>query len=110
MFWVCAEHKVDNIEMLLLLLSIAPCSEPRCFLLLTLPCWRGSWGFLGGWEETQLGQVMPIDQRDIPCDIIFRYKVGKEGRRGGLLEFWHFSSQVTVTPEMAEHLPAHRKE
>lgn len=49
-FWICAEHSVDNIEMFLSLLSRV-CTEPRPFLLLMLPHWKGSWGCMGGWEE-----------------------------------------------------------
>ena len=43
MFRICAETRVDNTEMLLLLLSSAY-TESRPFLLLTPPHQRGGWG------------------------------------------------------------------
>lgn len=49
---LCAEHSDDNIEIFLLLLGGA-CTEPRPFLLLKLPHWKGNLGCIGGWEETQ---------------------------------------------------------
>ena len=41
-FWICVEHRVDNTEMFLLLLSTAY-REPRPLLLLIWPRWRGDW-------------------------------------------------------------------
>jgi len=45
------------------------------------------------------GQLTTTDQRDIPyrmtlCSV---YKVGEERGRGGSSEWWHLSSQVTIT-------------
>lgn len=50
------------------------------------------------WEETQPGQMIPSDQRDIPyhvtsCSV---YKVGEERGGVGHLEWWCLFSQVTV--------------
>lgn len=42
--------------MFLLLLS-STCTEPRPFLLFVLLDWWGEWEDVGGWEQTQLGQV-----------------------------------------------------
>lgn len=50
--WIYAEHRADNVEMLLLLLSRG-CIEPRPFLLLVLLGWGGDWRYMGSWE----GQV-----------------------------------------------------
>lgn len=44
--WICAEHRIDNIEMFLLFLSRAY-TQPRPFLNFALPGW-GGWGSLGG--------------------------------------------------------------
>lgn len=63
-FWICAENCAGNTGMFQLLLSTA-CTEPG-FLLLTPAHQRAGWGCMGNWEETQLGQLIPVDQRDIP--------------------------------------------
>uniref|UniRef100_A0A8B9YXA4 non-specific serine/threonine protein kinase n=1 Tax=Buteo japonicus TaxID=224669 RepID=A0A8B9YXA4_9AVES len=65
MFWICAENSVDNAEMFQLLLSSAY-TESRPFLLLTPPHQQVGWGCTRSWERTQLGQLTPNDQRDIP--------------------------------------------
>lgn len=67
-----------------LLLSRA-CPESRPFVLLPSSHQRGDWGYIRNWERTQLGQLSPTDQRDIPdhmisCSI---YKAGGRRRKAG---------------------------
>ena len=49
-------------------------------------------------EGTQLGQLTPTDQRTIPDHLTLRsaIKAGWSRRKGGLLKWWHLSSQVAV--------------
>jgi len=65
MFWICAENSVDNTEMCSLLWSRAY-TESIPFLLLALPHQWAGWACTRGWEGTQMGQLTPTDQRDIP--------------------------------------------
>ena len=78
MFWICAEKSVDdNTGMFLLLLSCAY-TESRPFPLLTPPHQQVGWGCTRSWERTQLGQLTPNDQRDIPIpyDVVLSNKTG----------------------------------
>jgi len=78
MFWICAEHSVDNTGMFLLLLSSAH-TESGPFLLLTPPHQRVGWRCRRSWEGTQPVQLTPTDQRDIPCRMAScsAYKAGR---------------------------------
>lgn len=89
MLQTCAENNVDNIGMFSLLVSRAY-TELSTFLLLTTPP-RVGWG-----EQ----KATPTDQRDIPYDMMLRStkKAQEEGEEErGYLDFWHLSSQVTIT-------------
>ena len=78
MLWICAENSIDNTGMFLLLLSSAY-AESGPFVLLTPPQqWGGS--------------------RRVPCRMT-SHSVCKSGRgrqKGGRLERWRLSSQVTI--------------
>lgn len=94
-------------------------TEPRPFPLPTPPHQGGGWGSTRIWEGTQMGQLSPTDQKDIPdhkasCTV---YKVGErrmEERKFGVIVFvfpghcymWWGPAFL----EMAEHLPAHGKQ
>jgi len=86
MFWICAENSVDNTEVFLSLLSSAY-TESRPFLLLAPLHQRADQRCTGSWEGTQLGQLTPSDQRDVPYQktSCSAYKVG--GRRRKLRIF-----------------------
>ena len=113
MFWICAEDSVGNTGMFSLLLSSAY-TEPRPFLLLPPPHQRGGWGGIRSWEGTQLGQLTPTDQRDIPdhkmsCSA---YKAGGRRRKRGVVQSDGICLPKRLLgmmepcfPEMAEHLP-----
>ena len=103
--------------MFLLLLSSAY-TESRPFLLLTPPHQRAGWGCTRSWEGTQLGQLTPTAQRDIPDHMTScsAYKAG--GRRGkagtiGAMAFVFPSHRYAwwspAFLEVAEHLPANGK-
>lgn len=64
MFGNCAEHRVYNTEIFLLLLSRA-CTGPRPFLLCILPQWQGRDGSAREAGRKQSGQVTSSDQRNI---------------------------------------------
>lgn len=51
------------------------------------------------WEETQPGQLIPTDPRDVSDHIAscLACKVRKRRKKGGCLEWWHLSSQGSVT-------------
>ena len=100
-FWICAGNSVGNTAMFQLLLSSAY-TESRPFLLLTPPHQRVGWGCTS-WEGTQLGQLTPTDQRDIPYHMMScsAYKAGEEEGRGGYSEWCCLSSQVSVTRDGA---------
>lgn len=78
---------VDNSGMFSLSLSRAY-TESRSFLLLTPPHQRGGWGCTRSWEGTQLGQLTPADQRDIPDHMAScsAHKSGEEEGKGSHLE------------------------
>jgi len=84
MFWICDQNSVDNIGMFKILPS-SSYTESRPFLLLTPPHQQAGWGCTRGWEGTQLGQLTPKDQRDMPynmmsCSIV--KSCGKKEERG----------------------------
>ena len=83
--WICAENSVDNPGMFSFLLSSAY-TEPRPLLPLTPPA--SSWGCTRSWEGTQLGQLTPTDQRDIPYHMTSwsAYKAGGRRRKEVYLE------------------------
>lgn len=72
---------------------------PNTGLNIDIIHWWGSWEFLEGWEETQLGQMTLADQRDIPDHMTscLLYKGRKKEEWGRHLEGWSLSSQVTIT-------------
>ena len=91
------------IEVFSLLLSSAY-TESRPFLLLTPPHQWAGWGCTRSWEGTQPGQLTPTDQRDIPHHMTYcaqHVKLEEEEGKGGRLEWWRLSSQVTVTRDGA---------
>ena len=61
-------------------------TEPRPLLLLIPPHQPVGWGCTRSWEGTQLGQLTPTDQRDIPYHItsFSAYKAGKRGTFGAM--------------------------
>lgn len=63
--------------------------------------WQGISGCIGGWEETQPGQMTQTDQRDIPDHVTSYSAYRVRGRRRGHLEWQHASSQVTITCDRA---------
>lgn len=74
---------------------------------------------MGGWEGTQQGQVTRADQKDSPdhvasCSVREGGKEEKSGGMYGVMAFVFPSHCYALwsppLPEMAEHLPAHRKE
>lgn len=67
-FWVCAEYSDDNRGFFLLLLR-GVYMGPRPFLLFVLLHWGRDWEYLGGWEETQPGQVTHTGPRDVPENV-----------------------------------------
>ena len=80
MFQICAENGADDTGMFSLLLSSAY-TESRPFPLLTPPHQRRGWGCGRSWEGTQLGQLTPADQRDIPYHMMSyaqHIKLGEE--------------------------------
>jgi len=80
-----------------LLNSASTASRP--FLLLVLAHQRVGWGCTRCWEGAQPGQLTQTDQGDIPHRMMLCLAIKAEGRRrkGEHFEFWHLSSQVTVT-------------
>lgn len=76
----------------------------RPFLLFTLPHQWGCWGGTRSWESTQPGQLTPADPGDIPDRMApcSAYKErGEDEGRGGHPKWWHLSSQVINTHEVA---------
>ena len=65
MVWICDQNSVGNTPMFQLWLNSA-CTVSRPFLPLPQPRQRAGWGCTRPWEGTQLGQLTPNDQRDIP--------------------------------------------
>ena len=65
MVWSCDQNSVGNTPMFQLWLNNA-CTVSRPFLPLTQPRQRAGWGCTRPWEGTQLGQLTPNDQGDIP--------------------------------------------
>ena len=64
--WICDQNSVDdNTPMPLLLLSRARTAS-RLSLFPALSHQQVHWGCPRSWEGTQLGQLTPTDQRDIP--------------------------------------------
>jgi len=82
MFWLSAESGVANTGMLQLQLRSAY-TESRPFLLLTPPASR--LGMHRSWEGTQLGQLTPTDQKDIPYHMTScsSCKAGRRRRKEG---------------------------
>lgn len=110
MFCICAEHTAENVEIFLFLLN-SVCTELVSFLLFALQFWQGNWRCLGGWaEETQLGQVIPSDQRVVPDHMTsYSYEVGERRRRTFAVLTFLFPSHCKAwwSPavlEMAEHI------
>lgn len=93
-FWICAEHRVDNMKMFLLLLRRGY-TEPKHFLLFMLPCFWRSWGRPGRWEETQDAQVTPTGHRDVR-DGVTSCSVYKGGKKEGQRDIWMMFAQVTI--------------
>jgi len=58
MFWICVENRVDNIEILLLLLSNAY-TETSPLLLLSPPHQGVGWGYTRGWGGDTAGTADP---------------------------------------------------
>ena len=68
--------------------------------LLGFPCSARS---TRSWEGAQPGQLTQTGHRAIPYRMVScsAYKAGEEEGRGGHSEWWHLSSQVTVTHDGA---------
>ena len=85
--FICVGNSVGNTGMFQLLLSSAYTAS-RPFLLLTPPHQGVGWGCTRSWEGTQLGQLTPTDQRDIPYhmyDVMLSNKSwGKKEERGDI--------------------------
>lgn len=77
MFWIHAGHRIDKIEIFLLLLN-RTYMEQRHFWFSY--CWWGSWGCMGYWRETHPGQGTQTDQRGIPDHMTscLAYKHGRK--------------------------------
>jgi len=73
---------VDNTGMFLLLLS-SSYTASRPLLLLPPLHQRVGWGYTRNWEGTQLRQLTPNDQRDIPYHMVLcsAYKAGVRRRK-----------------------------
>jgi len=117
MFWICAENSVDNTGMFSLLLSCAYTAS-RPFLLLTPPHQQVSSGCTRSWEGTQLGQLTPTDENNIPYHTMScsACKAGERGRKWGtfgvmafLFSSSHYAWWSPAFLEMAEPLPANGK-
>ena len=72
-------------------------TESRPFLPLTPPHQRVGSGSTRSWERTQLGQLTPTDQRDIPyhmtsCSV---YKLQGAGR-GAVIAAWELAGYQSV--------------
>lgn len=74
---------------------------------------------MGGWEETQQGQVTQTDQRGIPDDMTSCsiYKMGARSGKGGTFGVMMFvcpnqchTRMGSALLEMAEYLRAHQKQ
>jgi len=98
MFWICDPRTVDNTEMFSFLLS-STYTDSRSFLLLIPPHQRVGWGCTRIWEGTQLGQLTPTDQRDIPYhDVMLSIQSwGKKKKAGdtGMTVFVFSSNNYT---------------
>lgn len=77
------------------------CTASRPFLILLLPWQWAGWECAGICQGTQLVQMTPSDQRDIP-DHMMSFSAIKNGRRRGHLALWCFSSQVTIVNDEAQ--------
>lgn len=75
MLWIHAGNSVGNSVSLL---QISDYSELRTFVLLTPPYQWVARGCRRSWDATQLGQLNPTDQRDIPYYVMScsAYKAG----------------------------------
>ena len=62
-----------------------PTQSQGLFCFSTPPHQRVGWGCTRSWEGTQLGQLTPTDQRDIPYHMTSwsAYKAGGRRRKGG---------------------------
>lgn len=115
-FLICAEYRVNDMEIFLLLLNSA-CTEPRPFMLLVPPYQWITWGCARSWEGTQTGQLTPNDHRDIPDHMVScsAYRTWGRGRGGtfGVMEFFfpshHYVWQNSAFLRMVEHLPVNAK-
>ena len=66
--------------------------ESGPFLLLTPPHQQVGWGCTRSWEGTQLGQLTPTAQRDIPDHMMpcSAYKAGRRRRKRGMFRVMAF--------------------
>ena len=85
--WICAGNSADNTGVFQLSLSSA-CTEPRPSLPRTPPHQRAGWGCTRSWEGTQLGQLTPTDQRDVPHHMASHsaYRAGGRRRKWGHIQ------------------------
>lgn len=89
MFWVCAEYSDDNRDsffyyLILYKLLRMVHMEPKPFLLFLLPHWGRDGRCLGGWEETQPGQMTQTGKRDVPGHVILCLVHKSRERRWGM--------------------------
>lgn len=63
--WLGSHFGCDYTDYYYILVAAEWCKSLLYFLF----CWVG-WGCTGGWEGTQLGQLIPTDQKDIPYCLI----------------------------------------
>lgn len=74
MLWICDENSAGNTGMFYLFLSSAYTAS-RSFMVLMLPHQQVSWGCTRSWEGTQLGQMTPCDQENIPYEHMTSWSV-----------------------------------
>lgn len=86
-FYLCAEHWVDN--------------TVKAFVLLTPPHHHRGWGSTRSWKEIQPGHLTPTDPSDIPDHVASCLDYQAEGRKE---EVRHILNYIVCLPKSPLHI------